>query len=277
MKTGLLGIVGLAMLVIASRASADVFWRCDFDDPDFKDWHNVQKGTHPDNLHMVSTGPLANGKHALDIHVYPDDYSFPPDQKVFNNRDELSMSAAGIPTTHSGLNQTAYYRIGYYFPDDLNANQHGHNTITQFHAVDSTAAPPLDLDIEEREGPIHLELLAKGGPERAGAKKFNVGGVPTNAWVEIILGVHWSATDGWIEAWRRDGLQGDWNNIVPRANVGTLYETNAEKGAFLKMGYYRGPDGKIGKATGPWNQTSHLIIGYILAGDTLDDARNANP
>lgn len=278
MKTGFLWVLALALLVVGNRASAEVFWRCDFDDPTFKDWHTVQKGTHPDNLHVVDTGPLANGKHALDIHVYPDDYSFPPDQKVFNNRDELSLSKDGIPKIHSGLGQTTYYRVAYYIPGDLNANQHGHNTITQFHAVDSNAAPTVDIQIEARENPVQFEFSARGGDERhPKTQKFQLGQIPTNDWVELIFGIHWDPADGWVEVWRRDGLKGDWNNVLPRKNVPTLYQGKEVQGAFLKMGYYRGPDGKIGQATAPWNQVSHLIIGYIMAGDTLDDVRNATP
>jgi hypothetical protein len=279
-------ILGFAFFFCAGRTQAEIFWRSDFEDGTIGTptiWSTCQRGKHDDSLRVVDSGPIANGKHALDIHVYPDDTPSAGDKEGHKSRDELSQGgnnelAKDVAKTHSGPGQTAFYRIAYYFPSDLNPNEHGYNIIGQFHAVGGKARPCIDMSIECREKPAKLEISAKGGKEaNPELKKFELGGIPSNAWVEVIIGIHWSTTDGWIEIWRREGLKGDWNNIVARTNTPTLYEDKEIPGAYMKLGYYRGPDGQIGKAKGPWKEVSHLIIDNVMAGDTLDDVRNENP
>jgi hypothetical protein len=268
----------------SDQAAMGVFWRSDFEDGTLgipNVWFAKNVGGHADCLQVVKTGPIAHGSYALDIHVHPDDCPCKSDKEQLKSRDELGQggTAKSIARTHSGPGQTTFYRMAYYFPADLNPNEHGYNIITQFHDCSGKGKPPcLAISINAKSKPLKLEIAAKTG-ESKHPEPWEIGNVPdAPTWVEIILGVHW-ATDksGWVEVWRREGLSGTWDNVRPRTSTATLYSGEAIPGAYMKMGYYRGPDGKVGQATGPWPRVSHLIIDNVMAGDSLEAVRNEEP
>jgi hypothetical protein len=257
-----------------------VFWRSDFEDgtlgvPDV--WYTNPKGTHPDCMVVTATGPAAHGSHALDVHVHPDDTPAPDDLQLHKSRDELSQGGSGDVTDgfkriHGLPGQTTYYRVAYYFPDDLNPNQHGFNIITQFHGAGGGTSPVVDLSIDATNAPYTLRVATHGGAKASPTtRQFPIGDLPASAgWVEIVYGVGWAAdATGSIEAWRRDGLSGAWNQVVPRTATPTLYFDDPPVGAILKIGWYRGPDGPLGSATGPWPEVSHLVFDDVMAGDSL--------
>jgi hypothetical protein len=301
MKYFLLGVVLFVLLLPPARAqgadeassgntktATGVFWKSDFEDGTLgipRVWFGGHGGDHPDCLRVVKGGPVAHGLYALDIHVHPDDTTVRSDKAEFKNRDELNQGAtndllSSFARTGSRLGQTTFYRVAYYFPEDLNPNRNGFNIITQFHPAGGGPPPCLEIDINAKKQPYELEVKPRGGQSRhADLLVLSAGEIPKQpAWVELIFGVHWAVDKtGWVEVWRRDGLSGSWNNVVPRTAAGTLYGDAKPAGAYMKLGYYRGPDGKIGKAKTPWPQISHLIIDNVMAGDSLEAVRNEDP
>ena len=286
---GFLGFSGIGLVsAYAATGSSGVFWRSDFEDGTLgitDIWFTRQVGHYPDCLRVVKTGPVAHGAYALDVRVHPDDTPSSGDKDGFKSRDELSQGgsidrAAGAVRTHSRPGDTAFYRVAYYFPADMNPNEHGYNIITQFHGFGAGTRPVVEIAINAKIKPYKLEAQAHGGKnKKPESKSWDLGALPNSPnWVEVIMGVHWVAdTTGWVEIWRRDGLAGSWQNTVPRVNTCTLYSDTTPPGAYLKLGYYRGPDGKIGKARNPWPQISHLIIDNIMAGDSLESVRKEEP
>jgi hypothetical protein len=122
-----------------------------------------------------------------------------------------------------------WYAWSMKFPADLPEPDGGWNILMQWHQSADSGSPPLALDISQ--GSLDI------GGDGADAPRQTIGPIRRGEWVDYVLHVGFSQTDGFVEAWE-NGVQ-----TVPR----TTRQTMADEASYLKMGIYR-DEGATGDA-----------------------------
>jgi len=117
-----------------------------------------------------------------------------------------------------------WYAWSMKFPQDLPKPDGIWNIVMQWHQMGDSGSPPLDIDISK--GTVDIGGGGSDGPRQT------IGEIHRGEWVNYVLHVGFSRTDGFVEAWEngRQTVQ-----RTPRA-------TMSDEANYLKMGIYRDPD-----------------------------------
>lgn len=139
--------------------------------------------------------------------------------EVGGERSEVRESGDGIVTREG---DERWYRFSIKFPADLPEPDGGWYIVMQWHA--GSGSPPLAIDISK--GTVDLGGDGSDGP------RATIGPLRRGEWVDYVLHVRFSRSDGYVEAWE-NGVQ-----TVQRTERATM----SSDSNYFKMGIYRDED-----------------------------------
>jgi hypothetical protein len=220
---------GVTLSAVVIRPVVPVTSRLDYQRGNFSQWTEQQ--LHRSEQEAIVTSPARRGyPHTARFTVAPGDQT---SGQTGLERAEVVASVAQTGDPGEGKDQ--WFAWSSFFPTGTHVDMpSGWLVFTQWHQTGNTGVPNVSFGLS-RSNPISVGLSAAGQGFRGGqptwSGEWNLGAIPTNAWVDFVVHITWSTNPkvGHITV-KINGRQ------VADTAAATLYSGMS---AYMKQGIYR--------------------------------------
>lgn len=248
-RTRLFGLVGvltvlLALIHVPTAKASTLIFVGDYGTGDFSQWPLMATkfyGTATNMLPGRSYTPEYPATIVKDP-VKGHAARYEVRQGDFVGSTESAQVTATSTDTRGAEGQTTWYGFSARFDKNFPQNHAtlGWGVTNQWHeGANEGGSPPISMNVGMRNGYWSLGIVPQSSPGEPDGDAYSIWDIPLGTdWHDIIMQVHWSATDGWIRLWH-NGIRQKLLGSVDTFKVRTLIPGTAD--VYYKEGYYRKP------------------------------------